>query len=321
MKKAFAEGPHAMSTESLSFEQLHIDVARNSTDDFNPFHDPQRWGRIAGNPFGSTIALGFQMEMLAADRVAAQRGLVERCCQDEENGLHFTNYEFHFARALAAGEPFQVQVKGTVAGARAAGISNRVLLRSADGGLVLRGTVSETPEPRFLRDQMPSGLPSLEHLPDRTRVPGTPYFAKRKFMNASNAKNFLLGCLCRQQDYLDELSERVCFPPMFTASLLSCALLEKGWAERYDFEADPMVYTSHQISVDNRLQARVRSNDSLYILVQGPLPTEPIRGLGGGQVAQQQYHCFGMLHGRELLFRASVKLAPLHGFPAPGGAR
>jgi len=304
-----------MSTESPRFEQLHIDVARNSTDDFNPFHDPRRWHRIAGNPFGSTIALGFQMEMFAADRVEAQRG-GGRCEQAAGDGLHFSNYEFHFARALLAGEPFQVQVKKTVTSEDAAGITNRVVLRTQDGGLVLRGTVSQTPEPRYLHDQVPSGLPSLEHLPDRTRVPGTPYFAKRKFMNASNAKNFLLGSLCGQGDYFDELSERVCFPSMFTASLLSCALLEKGWAERYDFEADPMVYTSHQISVDNRLQAKVKSNDSLYILVRGPLPTEPIRGLGGARVAQQQYQCFGMLHGRDLLFRASVKLAPLHGFPA-----
>ena len=304
-----------MSAELPRFEQLHIDVARNSTDDFNPFHDPRRWRLIAGNPYGSTIALGFQMEMLAADRVAAQRDAAERCRRDEGSGLYFSNYEFHFARALLAGEPFQVEVKNTVARGNAAGVSNRVLLRTQDGGLVLRGTVSETPEPRFLRDEVPSGLPSLEHLPDRTPVPGTPYFVKRKFMNASNAKNFALGSLCNQHDYFDELSERVCFPPMFTTSLLSCALLEKGWAEGYDFEADPMVYTSHQISVDNRLQARIKSNDSLYILVRGPLPTEPVRGLGGGQVAQQQYHCFGILHGRELLFRASVKLAPLHGFP------
>jgi hypothetical protein len=28
------------------FEQLHIDVARITTDDFNPFHDP-KWGRCA----------------------------------------------------------------------------------------------------------------------------------------------------------------------------------------------------------------------------------------------------------------------------------
>ena len=54
------------------FEQLHIDVARNTTDDFNPFHDPKRWQRIRNNPFGSTIVLGFQTEFLVSDLVSSK---------------------------------------------------------------------------------------------------------------------------------------------------------------------------------------------------------------------------------------------------------
>ena len=61
------------SKDLLRFEQLHIDIARNSTDDFNPFHDPRRWQDIQGNPFGSPIALGFQLEFLVADLIERQR--------------------------------------------------------------------------------------------------------------------------------------------------------------------------------------------------------------------------------------------------------
>ncbi|MGB5637745.1 MAG: hypothetical protein WBM63_01375, partial [Sedimenticolaceae bacterium] len=60
---------------SYCFEQLHIDVARNTTDDFNPFHDPKRWQQICNNPFGSTIVLGFQTEFLVSDLVTRQRRL------------------------------------------------------------------------------------------------------------------------------------------------------------------------------------------------------------------------------------------------------
>jgi hypothetical protein len=47
------------------YQQIHIDVARNATDDFNPFHDQNKWnrihGKIHGNPFGMPIVLGFQI--------------------------------------------------------------------------------------------------------------------------------------------------------------------------------------------------------------------------------------------------------------------
>lgn len=319
-RNAVSAGSQAVSDRFLSFEQLHIDVARNSTDNFNPFHDPRRWQRIAGNPFASTIALGFQMEMLAADRVARHRGNSDPCATAGEEGLHFSNFEFHFARALGAGERFTVQVRDTVVADDGRGLSNRVVLRAEDGGLILRGSVSDTAGARFMPDEAPSGLPSLEHLPDRIRVPGTPYFAKRKFLNTSNGKNFVLAALCHQHDYFDELAERVCFPPLFTASLVSCALLEKGWAEHYDFEADPMVYVSHQISVDKRLQRRLRSNDVLHLLVDGPHPVETPGGGGSHRAALQQYRCFCLVHGRETLFRASLRLAPLRSFVRPAAA-
>ncbi|MDH3561594.1 MAG: hypothetical protein OEN52_11645, partial [Gammaproteobacteria bacterium] len=47
------------------FHQIHIDAARNATDDFNPFHDPWKWDHIHGNPFGMPIVLGFQRDSSA----------------------------------------------------------------------------------------------------------------------------------------------------------------------------------------------------------------------------------------------------------------
>ncbi len=300
--------------QTLRFDQIHIDVARNATDDFNPFHDPRRWRNVLSNPFGSTIALGFQMEFLAADRVARTRR--EQGLAADAPALAFGNYDFVFADALRVGEPFEVEVKPTVSRADG-GLSNRVVLRKETGQLVLLGSQSESAEPRFLADVEPAGLPSLEQMPDRVNLAGTPYFLKRKFLNTANGKNFALGALCDPFDYFDELSERIHFAPLFTAALLSSALLEKGRSRGYDFEADPLVYTAHQVSVDNALQQALRSNHRLDILVEGPLPVPGGKGLGRSAVEQQAYHCFGLVHGRQVLFRARVLLAPLHAFRAP----
>lgn len=302
-----------MVDQQLCFSQLHIDVARNSTDDFNPFHDPQRWQNIRANPYGSPIALGFQMEFLAADRVARHRRNVDEQKLIDQHDLHFSNFEFLFVDALRAGEHFDLAVKKTIIRSHPEnGVSNRVVLRKSGGRPVLMGTVSETAQPRYLPDIDLSALPSLEHLGDRNWVPGMPYFLKRKYLNTSNGKNFAVGALCNQHDYFDELREYVSFAPLFTASLLSSALLEKGRVAGFAFEADPLVYTGHQISVDKRIQEKLRSNDMLHILVDGPTPVSAAKGLGKSAVEQEQYHCLGLVHGRQIVFRANVQLAPLH---------
>jgi hypothetical protein len=307
-------GENMTSTAAVyRFEQLHIDVARNSTDDFNPFHDPVRWQQIAGNPFGGPIALGFQLECLVADCIGQQRrasgeeGLIETL------GLHFSNYEFLFAGALRAGEEFQIDLKRTLdKTSSGGGLSTRAVVRKIGGGLVLMGTQSNTAVPYFLADSDVSGLPRMDHLPDRSPVPGTQYFLKRKFMHNSNAKNFLLASLVDQRGYFDELAERVHFPAIFTASLLSNALLEMAWRAGYDFTADPLVYTSHHISLDKHLQRQLRSNDRLHLLVEGPLPGPRVRGLAGAAVAQIMHRCLGIVRDQGVLFRAEVRLAPLH---------
>lgn len=300
-----------MPANQAEFQQLHIDVARNSTDDFNPFHDPLRWQRINGNPFGGPIVLGFQLEFLASDRIRRYRDAEGVA----EPPSRYRNFEFSFADALRADEEFIVDIRKTVDKlAQGAGLSNRVVLRKTNGKPFLIGTQSETPAPRFDVDAGLDGLPSLSTMPDRSVIPMTDLFLKRKYLTTSNAKNFSLAALCRQQDYIDELDEKVFFAPLFTASLLSCALLERGLAHGHDFEARPMVYTGHQISVDMDLQGRLRSNDRLHLLVTAPETLLPRKGLGKASVEQQQFRCLGVIGDDRLLFRARVQLAPLQAF-------
>jgi hypothetical protein len=296
---------------------LHIDVARNTTDDFNPFHDPSRWRRVRDNPFGSTIALGFQTEFLVSDLIERRhRGDPARAQQDDA-GPAFSNYEFRFVGALRPGERFDVELRETVERTAAGGgLSTRAIVRKTDNSPVLVGTQSETPQPRFLADVDLSGLPDLAALPDRSWIDGEGLFLKRKFLNTSNGKNFVLAGLVAQQDYFDELAGRVSFPPMFSAALLSCGLLEQAAQRGYDFEAEPVVYTAHQISVDRRLQRTLRSNDCLHLLVQGPLSVAAPAGHAGGQ-RPDRYRVYGVIRGQALLFRAQVQLAALAGPSSP----
>jgi hypothetical protein len=301
------------------FEQIHIDVARNSTDDFNPFHDPCRWRSIRGNPFGAPIALGFQLESLVDYLVTLGREERSELALADGRHLHFSNHEFVFAGVLRAGEPFRVDIRSTLdQTALGGGLSNRVMVRKASGDAVLFGMQSISAVPRFLADVGLPGLGVLDRAPDRTFVGNGRFFLKRKFMNTSNAKNFALAALADQRYYIDELAERVHFPPMFTASLLSCALLEKARLENVDFEANPRVYTTHQISVDRRLQTALRSNDRLHMLVEGPSRAEVKKGLGRSAVAQDAYTCLGVVGADQVLFRAVVRTAPMQAILATG---
>ena len=302
----------ALGLEGLCFDQLHIDVARNTTDDFNPFHDPRRWQLIRENPFGSPIVLGFQTAFLISDRVEALHRGKHGVPGSDAFPLAFSNYEFRFVGALRPGEVFDVQLRKTVDKiASGGGIATRALIRKQSGEPVLMGSVSETSTPKFLTDAKPTGLPRLAELADRQPVPDSNYFLKRKYLTTSNGKNFVLAGLAAQQDYFDELAEQIAFPPLFTVALASCALLEKGWQSGYDFHADPVVYTTHQISVDRRLQASLRSNDRLHLLVDGPLRVPDDR-TSEPPAGSQTYHVFGLIADNAVLFRARMQLANLH---------
>ncbi len=93
----------------LRFEQFHIDVARNSSDDFTPLHDRHKWRTVRGNPYGGAVVSAFQLGSLAEFLIRKQISSTESKLV-EKRGLHFCNYDFRFAGHLEAAEEFQVRI-------------------------------------------------------------------------------------------------------------------------------------------------------------------------------------------------------------------
>ena len=294
------------------YQQIHIDAARNATDDFNPFHDQNKWNRIHGNPFGEPIVLGFQVETLVEYLVTLFREQTGEQALISHQRLHFSNYQFTFADVVRPDEPFHVEIKKTVNRISESGqLGNRIAVKK-QGGLVLLGFQHESTTPLCMPDADFSQLGNLDTVEDRSWIMQHRYFLKRKFMSTGHGKNFLAGSLVDQHYYFDEMEDRVQFPAMFPVSLLSCALLEKAKQENYAFEANPVVYTSHHISVDRRLLQTLKSNDRLHLLVATPETVPAGKGLGKKAFPQQLHRCFGLLAGNRILFRAEVVMAPLN---------
>jgi hypothetical protein len=286
-----------------SFQPIHIDVARNATDDFNPFHDKNRWHRITDNPFTGPIALGFQLECLIEDQLHKYRAQRREDNVIESEALRFSNYEFKFVNAVLPGQDLSVGIKDSQfkAGDNPT-LGNRVSLR-ADGKLALTGYKRESSGPLCPATLDLTGLDNLHQAEDRAFIENTDLFLKRKYIMTSNAKNFLSGSLVEQSDYIDELDERVNFPEIFPCALLSCALLERAWQQGHDFEREPMVYHSHNISIDRKCLRKLRSNDALHLLSRhaDPVKQTPV------------YDCFGVIGSELLLFSARIALMPLAG--------
>ena len=288
----------------LRFQLIHIDVARNATDDFNPFHDKNRWQRVAENPFSGPIVLGFQLECLIEDQLRQYRAQQNEGRLLVENELHYSNYEFKFVNAVVPGQQIEVIIKDSQLRAREnTTLSNRVSLK-ADGKLAVAGYKRESRAPLSPAtiDNLDT-LGDLNKVTDRSFLPGTDIFLKRKYLTTSNAKNFLSGSLVEQSLYIDELADQVGFPDMFPCALLSCALLERAREQGHDFELKPMVYRSHSLSVDRRCLAGARSNNSLHLLSRhaDPAAQTPV------------YDCFGIIGSDKLLFTARIDLMPLAG--------
>lgn len=291
------------------FTQLHIDVARNATDDFNLFHDSKNWHKIKNNPFQGPITLGFQLESLIEGKLTAYRQQADEQASITRHGLHFSNYQFSFANAIKAGQFVEVEIKPTQLKQQPLSmLSNRIMVKS-DGNLALLGYKKETAQALFLGNADFSALGDLRLQPDRSFLDNG-YFLKRKFMTTSNAKNFLCASLRDQTEYFDELQDKVIFPEMFPCALLSSALLEKAQKMRHDFEKNPMVYTSHRISIDRRLLAQLKSNDVLHILIK-PTDDSAEHDFGELSATALDYECYGLLADNALLFRALISLAPL----------
>ncbi len=289
------------SGESLRFEQIHIEVARNATDDFNPFHDKNRWQNVVDNPFGGPIVLGFQLECLIAHHMQQFRDLHGEEELIRRERLRYSNYEFKFAGAVKPGQDISVAVKTSrfKPGDNPA-LANRVSLH-ADGKLAMTGYKRETREPMYLEDPDLKAWGDLNQALDRTFLEGEELFLKRKYLTTSNAKNFLSGSLVEQSDYIDEIAEKIAFPEIFPCALLSSALLERAWQQGHDFEREPMVYKSHQICLDRELMGELRSNDPVHLLSRRANPEESIH----------RYQCYAVIGNERILLRAQIELMPL----------
>jgi len=298
------------------FAQIHIDAARFSTDDFNPFHDPGKWRRIAGNPFAGPLVLGFQCEALIESLITHLPNHDADEAFAAEQALTWTHYEFTFVSPLTPGERFEARVRaGKYKRAPAPAIAHRIFIRTGDRP-VLTGFVRRTAEsldlPRLADAPFP---PPLREAPDRLSRGG--WFLKRKFASTGHAKNFLAGSLAQPADWFDELEGRVNFPDLFAPALLSCALLEQAHASGHDFFNAPLVYAAHRISVQGPAVRALRSNEPLHLLVRAPAPVAD-KGGWAGPVARLSSLAL-VYAGREdrLLAQAEVQLAPLAARPPP----
>ncbi|MCK5830852.1 MAG: hypothetical protein KAH20_11180 [Methylococcales bacterium] len=299
-----------MTKQPFTFDQIHIEVARNASDDFNLFHDKHKWLQINHNPFKGPIVLGYQLNTLIEYRMRLYRAAHHENQIISENNLRFSNYQITFVNALRPATTFQLDIKKTlIKTIPHLTLGNRIAIKSG-GKTILLGFKKETQIPLFLEDATFNKLPNLNVIPDKSIIPGTDFFLKRKFLNNGNVKNFLSGSLAEQSDYFDELSHTENYPEIFPCSLTSGALLEKAQLEKHDFKRNPMVYTSHEISVDRQYLKRLKNDDKLYILVKQHPETEN-NTLNQTNIMLRTYDCYGLLHNHDVLFRVRMNLVPL----------
>ena len=299
-----------MNTKPFVLDQIHLEVARNASDDFNLFHDKHKWLQITHNPFKGPIVLGYQLNTLIEYQMRLYREAHHENQIISENNLRFSNYQITFVNALKPATPFYLEIKKTlIRTIPHLTLGNRIAIKSA-GKTILLGFKKETQTPLFLHDDSFDELPDLGGIPDRTFIPKTAFFLKRKILNNGNVKNFLSGSLAEQSDYFDELSHVANYPEIFPCSLASGALLEKAQLEDHDFKRNPMVYTSHEISVDREQLKTLKNNDKLHILVRQQ-PESNANTLNQTDIKLRTYDCFGLLNNNAVLYRVRMNLVPL----------
>ncbi len=291
--------------------QMHIEAARNSTDDFNLFHDKNRWDKIKNNPFQGTIALGFQLGCFVEDQINKSPKNYDKQLNNAEKAqvsntpLNFSQYELLFTGAVKPGDSISLIVRDGRLSATS-GIqcfSNRIALKS-NGKTVLLGYKRQTSD-HIIKGITP--LPEFSEIinsNDRSFITSKQYFVKRKYMIVGNAKNFLTSSFAEQSEYIDEFIDKVSFPEMYPLSLLSSALLERAQAAGKDLIKEPMIYISHKLSINKVILNTLKSNHSLNILVSPPQVSD-------NNSAYVTHKCTCVLSTQEILFHAEIQLAPL----------
>ena len=150
-----------MTTQTFLFDQIHIEVARNASDDFNLFHDKHKWLQINHNPFKGPIALGYQLNTLIEYQMRLYREAHHENQIINENNLRFSNYQITFVNSLKPTVPFHLDIKKTlIKTIPNLTLGNRISIKS-DGKTILLGFKKETQEPLFLKDNTFHRLPNL----------------------------------------------------------------------------------------------------------------------------------------------------------------
>ncbi|MGR8950496.1 MAG: hypothetical protein ACU84Q_20830 [Gammaproteobacteria bacterium] len=290
---------------STCFSALQIDVARHATDDFNPFHDKQRWKKIRGNPFSGPLALGFQSIAFMDNALRGFRAAAKETDLLDQHNLRFSNTEVKFINAITADQTIELEIRKSNWFAEKNELRNRVVLR-ADDRIVLTGHKTESKSP-LLDIVIPSDVTTLRATEDRTFIANTDWFLKRKYTMTSNAKNFLAASGVEPATYIDEIIDRVDFPESYPLSLISCALLERGIKTAHDFMAEPMVYAYHRFTTDRLVLAELKSNVPLDIVVGAPQELTSGNKLTEGIVK----HTCVAYSDSEMLYLAEIGLMPL----------
>jgi hypothetical protein len=284
--------------------QMHIEVARNSTDDFNLFHDKNRWQTIQTNPFSGPVALGFQLGCFVEDQVKRSDKSYSNCRKVDEPELNISIYELTFAGVVKPGDTLSMHIKkgrySKVNGETF--FSNRIALK-ANGKIVLLGNKRQSSQFNLHGSENLPGFEQIKSSPDRSFIADSDCFLKRKYMIVGNAKNFLGSAFAEQSEYIDEFIDKVSFPDTYPMSLVSSALLERAMAKGHDLIKKPMIYTSHKLSIDQTVLSTLKSNDMLSIVVSAPEEFPE-----SGNI---KYYCTGILSNEDILFEAEIQLAPL----------
>ncbi|WJG08461.1 hypothetical protein [Aliiglaciecola sp. LCG003] len=290
--------PHRLS-------QIHIEVARNSTDDFNLFHDKNRWNWIKHNPFNGPIALGFQLGCFIETQMEQTEIENHEQQQLHRDDFPFSAFELTFAGVVVAGDELHLDVKSGKHSQNQNGklYSNRLLLKANDKAVIL-GFKRES---EFNTVLLPAEIPldvDWGRRADRSFHQSSGCFLKRKYMIVGNAKNFLTSAFAEQSHYIDEFSDRVKFPQMYPLSLVSSALLERAQAIGHDLVKNPMIYASHKLCIDKKQLASLKSNDVLNIVVSPETKVE-------GDQQKVSHVCVGYVQQNTPLFTAQIVLLPL----------
>jgi hypothetical protein len=287
--------------EVYTLSQVHIDMARNSTDDFNLFHDQFRWSWVRNNPFKGPISLAFQLGCVI------ETHLPQNSPHITVDMLRFSSFELNFVHIIKLGDVLEAEVKKgrlihTPDGKQ---YSSRVCLRVNNKPAIV-GFKRDGEFPTLTPEFPELLLSELHESPDRSFIANGEYFLKRKWMIVGNAKNFLLSAFADQTNYIDEFANKVTFPQMYPLSLISSALLERAQAAKYNLIEHPMVYTSQHLSVDKAQLKELRSNDALHILIKRPVSLEN---------GNERIICFGYVNQQTPMFIAQVDLVPVSKLP------